>query len=113
MTRNTTRRVEVAAPILDQDIKKRVLDYFDIQMHDNVKARIMQPDGTYVRAVDSSAHCCAQEKFIAMAYESAPALAQAPVTHTVQPNAASLGQPVQEPRKKGLWAKIKSLFSRK
>ena len=116
MTRNTTRRVEVAAPILDQDIKKRVLDYFDIQMHDNVKARIMQPDGTYVRAVDSSAHCCAQEKFIAMAYESAPALAQAPVTHTVQPaqpNAASLGQQVQEPRKKGLWAKIKSLFSRK
>ena len=116
MTRNTTRRVEVAAPILDQDIKKRVLDYFDIQMHDNVKARIMQPDGTYVRAVDSSAHCCAQEKFIAMAYESAPALAQAPVTHTVQPaqpNAAALGQPVQEPRKKGLWAKIKSLFSRK
>ena len=32
MTRNTTRRVEVAAPILSEEVKKRVLDIFDTQM---------------------------------------------------------------------------------
>ncbi len=51
MTRNTTRRVEVAAPILDPELKAQVLEIFRIQMEDNVKARIQQPDGTYVRAV--------------------------------------------------------------
>ncbi len=48
MTRNTTRRVEVAAPIFDPDIRARLLDMFHILMEDNVKARIQQPDGTYV-----------------------------------------------------------------
>jgi polyphosphate kinase len=39
MTRNLDRRVEVAAPILDNDIKKEVLHFFEIQWSDNVKAR--------------------------------------------------------------------------
>lgn len=55
MTRNTTRRVEVAAPILSEEVKKRVLDIFDTQMQDNVKARIMQPDGNMsVQSVEIS-----------------------------------------------------------
>lgn len=40
MTRNTRRRVEVAAPIYDADIKHRILDMFDVMMTDNVKARV-------------------------------------------------------------------------
>lgn len=47
MTRNTLRRVEVAAPIRSADIAKRVTDIFEVLLHDNVKARIAQPDGTY------------------------------------------------------------------
>lgn len=78
MTRNTTRRVEVAAPILDEQIKQRVLEYFDIQLHDNVKARVMNSSGIYTRAFDSEAKCCSQEKFIAMAYENAPEKQTAP-----------------------------------
>ena len=39
MTRNTRRRVEVAAPIYDNGIKQRILDMFDVMMTDNVKAR--------------------------------------------------------------------------
>jgi polyphosphate kinase len=47
MTRNTERRIEVAAPILDQGIKTRMLKYFRLMFSDNVKARIMKPDGVY------------------------------------------------------------------
>lgn len=53
MTRNTIRRVEVAAPILSADIKKRVLDIFDVMLRDNVKARIQLPDGSYRHIVRS------------------------------------------------------------
>ena len=109
MTRNTTRRVEVGVPVLDEEIKRRVLDYFDIQLHDNVKARVMQPDGTYLRAVDSNAHCCAQEKFVAMAYEAAPELIQAPAP---QAPTAAAAAPAQE-KKKGFFARLKAFFSRK
>ncbi|MBQ2582222.1 MAG: polyphosphate kinase 1, partial [Ruminococcus sp.] len=94
MTRNTTRRVEVGVPILDSQIKQRVLEYFDIQLHDNVKARVMNSDGIYERAVDSSAKCCSQEKFIAMAYEAAPQAVTAQPVQTVQ---VPEPQPVQTP----------------
>ncbi len=47
MTRNTEKRVEVACPIVDQDCKKLVMEYFEDQWRDNVKTRIMQKDGTY------------------------------------------------------------------
>ena len=49
MTRNTLRRVEVATPILDEDLKARVAEIFDVLWHDNVQARDQQPDGSYVR----------------------------------------------------------------
>ena len=49
MTRNTIRRVEVAAPVKSPELRKRVLHIFDIMMRDNVKARIQLPDGTYKR----------------------------------------------------------------
>ncbi|MGN1102868.1 MAG: polyphosphate kinase 1, partial [Huintestinicola sp.] len=49
MTRNTLRRVEVAAPIKSPVLRKRVLHIFDIMLRDNVKARIQLPDGSYER----------------------------------------------------------------
>jgi polyphosphate kinase len=49
MTRNTSRRVEVACPILDSDVKKEILHYLTIMMSDNVKGRLLQPDGTYTK----------------------------------------------------------------
>lgn len=48
MSRNTVRRVEVAAPIEDERLKKRIRSMFSILMSDNVKARVMLPDGNYV-----------------------------------------------------------------
>ena len=49
MSRNTIRRVEVAAPIEDEKLKKRIRDMFSIMMSDNVKARELQNNGRYVR----------------------------------------------------------------
>ncbi|WP_363292408.1 polyphosphate kinase 1 [uncultured Ruminococcus sp.] len=72
MTRNTTRRVEVAAPVLNEEIKQRILDLFDTQMKDNVKARDMQPDGKYVRLPAEGAVIDAQTRFFAEAYANVP-----------------------------------------
>jgi polyphosphate kinase len=47
MTRNTVRRVEVAVPIYDADIKERLWNTFQIVFNDNVKTRVQLPDGTY------------------------------------------------------------------
>ena len=48
MSRNTVRRVEVAAPVEDEKLKKQIREMFAILMADNVKARVMLPDGSYV-----------------------------------------------------------------
>ncbi|MGH1388236.1 polyphosphate kinase 1 [Kordia sp.] len=40
MTRNIDKRVEVSCPIYDEDIKKELLDTFNIGWSDNVKARV-------------------------------------------------------------------------
>ncbi len=49
MTRNTLRRVEVACPILDGALQKRLEEIFDVLWRDNVQARDQQPDGSYTR----------------------------------------------------------------
>ena len=49
MTRNTEKRVEVACPILDADIKKQVNHYLKVMLSDNIKGRVLKRDGTYCR----------------------------------------------------------------
>ncbi len=49
MTRNTERRVEVAAPVKNPLLQERLLVIFNTMLKDNVKARIQLPDGTYAR----------------------------------------------------------------
>lgn len=49
MTRNTLKRIEVATPIFDEDIKNRIKDMFNIMLLDNIKARTMNSDGEYTR----------------------------------------------------------------
>ena len=41
MTRNIENRVEVSCPIYDENIKKELLETFDISWNDNVKARMI------------------------------------------------------------------------
>ena len=47
MTRNTERRVEVAALIYDEGIKRRIIHMLQIQFLDNCKAQQLMPDGSY------------------------------------------------------------------
>jgi len=55
MPRNLERRLEVAAPILDEDLKQELIDYFNIQFEDNVKARVIneQQDNSERNSVGS------------------------------------------------------------
>lgn len=68
MTRNTLRRVEVAAPIYDDALKARIRYMFDTMLSDNVKARVQQPDGTYVIPHSDAPYLNSQEKFFDDAY---------------------------------------------
>jgi polyphosphate kinase len=55
MTRNLDRRVEVACPIYDKDVQHEIKDMIEIQLKDNVKARIINAtqDNEYVKPVNS------------------------------------------------------------
>lgn len=47
MPRNLDKRVEITFPVEDPDIKAKVIEILNIQLSDNLKAYILQPDGTY------------------------------------------------------------------
>lgn len=49
MSRNLDRRVEIMFPVEDAKLKKEVKHILNVQLADNVKAQLMQPDGSYVR----------------------------------------------------------------
>lgn len=79
MTRNTLRRIEVAAPVYDPDIKTRLLKMFNVLTSDNVKARRQLPSGQYVRAASAGAESVnSQEYFAAQALENAQKAAVKP-----------------------------------
>lgn len=73
MTRNTVRRVEVAAPVLQENLKERLQMIFDIMLHDNQKAREACSDGDYRHVVPQSGEelLNSQEYFYQEAYEKA------------------------------------------
>ena len=47
MPRNLDRRVEIVFPVEDDQIKNEIKHVLDLEFRDNVKAHILQPDGTY------------------------------------------------------------------
>ena len=47
MPRNLDKRVEILFPVEDPDLKEQVIHILRVQLEDNVKAHILQPDGTY------------------------------------------------------------------
>ena len=50
MPRNFRRRVELMFPVEDPQLRSRIVDgILGVALSDNVKARILQPDGTYQR----------------------------------------------------------------
>ena len=71
MTRNTLRRVEVVAPIFDEELKLRIREMFITMLSDNVLARIEQADGSYKREEAVETPLNSQEYFIEEAYTAA------------------------------------------
>ncbi len=47
MQRNLSRRIEVLTPILDERLKEKVMQVLELCLKDNVKARVLQTDGSY------------------------------------------------------------------
>jgi len=71
MTRNTIRRVEVAAPVLDDTLKERLDWMFETMMKDNEKGKCLNASGKYVDRESNGTKLNSQELFYAMAYSNA------------------------------------------
>lgn len=64
MTRNTEKRVEVACPIYDEGIRKRLMHDLKVMLADNVKARQMDRNGLYQKKPVTGERVNAQETFM-------------------------------------------------
>ena len=71
MTRNTVRRVEVAAPVLDEKLKKYLDWMFETMMNDDEKGKCLTSKGNYVDQGLNDMKLNSQEMFYAMAYSNA------------------------------------------
>ncbi|MGN0357527.1 MAG: polyphosphate kinase 1 [Blautia sp.] len=71
MTRNTVRRVEVAAPVLDEKLKARLDWMFETMMNDDEKGKSLTEKGAYVDRSLNDVKMNSQEMFYAMAYSNA------------------------------------------
>lgn len=89
MTRNTERRVEVACPVLDPQVRRSIFHICDVLIADNVKARQLGPDGQWGPRNTGTAPCSSQDVFMA----------------------EGLGTTYQEPaakpaKRKGFWSRL-------
>ena len=71
MTRNTEKRVEVACPVLDDAVRRQISYYMDVMLADNVKARVLQSDGTYKKKPITEHRVNSQEHFMKEAVHAA------------------------------------------
>ena len=92
MTRNTEKRVEVACSILDEDVKRQINHYLKVMLSDNIKARVLQRDGTYQKREQTEPFVDSQAVFMEEALQNSRKQA--------------------EPKKAGFMEKIKDLFKR-
>lgn len=78
MTRNTEHRVEIAFPVLDPTCRALVHEYMGMQLRDNVKARSLTSDGTWVpvERAEGEKPFNSQEALLERAYRNAEDAAQ-------------------------------------
>ena len=81
MTRNTERRVEIACPIDNPAVRARLHNILYAMQHDTVKARVLQPDGTYCKKPAVQDPICAQDLLMQQAIENARKQAAQPAPH--------------------------------
>ncbi|WP_314586915.1 polyphosphate kinase 1 [Paenibacillus terrigena] len=68
MTRNLTRRIELMCPVFDKALRKSLIRMLDLKLRDNLKARELQLNGTYMRVRQENQACRSQ--FEAMRIEA-------------------------------------------
>ena len=71
MTRNTRRRVEVAAPVYDPDLKMQISEMFITMLSDNQKGKEEGSDGIYRLPKNQDTPLNSQEFFYQQAYDQA------------------------------------------
>ena len=72
MTRNTSRRVEIACPVDSGEVRARLWEILYAAQRDTVKARVLQPDGTYRKREQGPGEAvCAQDLLMAQAIDRA------------------------------------------
>ncbi len=71
MTRNTEKRVEVACPVRDKEVKEQINHYLKIMLEDNIKARVLQRDGSYRKKEQSEPFIDSQAVFMEEALQAA------------------------------------------
>ena len=71
MTRNTEKRVEVACPVYDKDLRARLNHMLQVMLEDNVKARVLDAAGTYLKKGQGEPFVDAQEVFMQEAVQAA------------------------------------------
>jgi polyphosphate kinase len=91
MPRNFFSRVEAVFPILDPRHKRRIYKDLNLQLEDNVKGRLGQPEGSYVRPPVEGQPIRSQERAIAHARKHA--IKAAPYEETIKnPRKSRLGK---------------------
>jgi polyphosphate kinase len=63
MQRNLSRRLEILFPVIDPNLRRRLIKILETYFADNVKARRLLPDGVYERIPRKGAKIRAQQKF--------------------------------------------------
>ena len=78
MPRNLDNRVEIVFPVADPAIKEQVLHYLDTELEDNIKASLLQPDGSYEKEdLRGKKKVNSQEQFVEEANAAAAEAAEA------------------------------------
>lgn len=70
MNRNLEKRVEIVFPVADEDIKREIKHYLEVELSDNVKASVLLPDDTYVKVSKDGERRNSQEIFVNEAIEA-------------------------------------------
>ncbi|MEM1485391.1 polyphosphate kinase 1 [Oscillospiraceae bacterium PP1C4] len=108
MTRNTERRVEVAAPIYDQGIKDRIMSMLSLAFVDNMKAKQLLEDGSYTIVKNDKPPIDSQIDLYKLAY----AQAEKALAHSEAAVSDALPKPQNPKRLEQLADKIKHLLKK-
>jgi polyphosphate kinase len=103
LPRNFFRRIELAIPIEDGVLRERLIkEVLAVPLTDNVKARVLQGDGTYVRARinDGEKKVRSQFELIARAHAEEPGLARPLRAKTKYPRVKLASSPFESAKRK-------------